>query len=178
MTGQDFIVIDTEGKDELSEIAIIDNQGKLIYEAFTEGHPNNTAIRVNRKNLRRIVQEFAEIAQSKTVVCHSAKHDRRVLENSFLKAGVRWQPFLFECSCELAQRCFPRLPEHSLGYLSKHLKIRVEDKTFNTSHAHTARYDAEFTYRLYLELRERLAMHELLQNTPNPFSSSGLTQRD
>jgi Cdc6-like AAA superfamily ATPase len=172
MTEQDFVVIDTEGKDELSEIAILDSQGKLIYEAFTEGHPNNTAIRVKRKNLRRIVQEFAEIAQSKTVVCHSVKHDRRVLENSFLKAGVRWQPFLFECSYELARQCFPSLPEHSLGYLSKHLKIRVEDKTFNTSHAHTARYDAEFTYRLYLELRESLAMHELLQNTPNPFSSS------
>ncbi len=171
MTGQDFIVIDTEGKDELSEIAIIDNQGKLIYEAFTEGHPNNTAIRVKHKSLHCIVQDFAKIAQSKTVVCHSAKHDRRVLENSFLKAGVRWQPFLFECSCKLAQRCFPRLPEYSLGYLSKHLKIRVEDKTFNASHAHIARYDAEFTYRLYLELRERLAMHELLQNTPNPFSS-------
>lgn len=171
MTDQDFVVIDTEGKDELSEIAILDSQGRLIYEAFTEGHRNNTAIRIKRKNLRRIVQEFAEIVQSKTVVCHSAKHDRRVLENSFRKAGVGWQPFLFECSCELAQRCFPRLPEHSLRYLSKHLKIRVKGKTFNTSHAHTARYDAEFTYRLYLKLRERFAMHELLQNTPNPFSS-------
>ena len=171
MTGQDFVVIDTEGKDELSEIAVIDSQGELIYEAFTEGHPNNVAIRVKHKSLHRIVQEFAEIAQSKTVVCHSAKHDRRVLKDSFLKAGVKWQPFLFECSCELAQRCFPSLPEHSLGYLSKHLKIRVEDKTFNTSHAHTARYDAEFTYHLYVKLRERFAMHELLQNTPNPFSS-------
>lgn len=171
MTDQDFVVIDTEGKDELSEIAILDSQGRLIYEAFTEGHRNNTAIRVNRKNLRRIVQEFAEIAQSKIVVCHSVKHDKRVLKNSFLKTGVGWQPFSFECSCELAQRCFPSLPEHSLGYLSKHLKIRVEGKTFNTSHAHTARYDAEFTYRLYLKLRERFAMHELLQNTPNPFSS-------
>jgi hypothetical protein len=31
---QDFIVIDTEGKNELREIAVIDSQGKLVYEAF------------------------------------------------------------------------------------------------------------------------------------------------
>ncbi len=170
--GQDFIVIDTEGKGELSEIAVIDSQGKLIYEAFTAGHPNNAAIRVKHKSLRNIVREFVEIAQNKTLVCHSAKHDSRVLQNSFLKAGVRWQPFSFECSCELARRCFPSLPEHSLGYLSKHLKLKVEDKLFDTSRAHTARYDAEFTYCLYLKLKERLAMYELLRNTPNPFSSS------
>jgi hypothetical protein len=30
----DFIVLDTEGKSILSEIAIIDHQGKLIYEAY------------------------------------------------------------------------------------------------------------------------------------------------
>ncbi|GEM_PF-3044180 len=35
------MTIDTEGKRELSEIAVIDSQGKLIYEAFTEDHPNN-----------------------------------------------------------------------------------------------------------------------------------------
>lgn len=172
MIERDFIVIDTEGKGELSEIAVIDSQGKLIYEAFTEGHPNNAAIRVKHKSLRNIVREFVEIAQTKTLVCHSAKHDSRVLRNSFLKAGVRWQSFSFECSYELARRCFPSLPEHSLRYLSKHLKLRVDDKIFDTSSAHTARYDAEFTYRLYLKLKERLAMYELLRNTPNPFSSS------
>jgi DNA polymerase III epsilon subunit-like protein len=173
MIERDFIVIDTEGKGELREIAVIDSQGKLVYEAFTEGHPNNAAIRMKHKSLRNIVREFVEIAQRKTLVCHCAKHDKRVLQNSFLKAGVRWQSFSFECSYELARRCFPSLPEHSLGYLSKHLKLRVEDKIFDASRAHTALYDAEFTYRLYLKLRERLAMYELLRNTPNnPFSSS------
>jgi hypothetical protein len=39
---QDFLVVDTEGSKELSEIAIFDQGEKLIYEAFTQGHPNNT----------------------------------------------------------------------------------------------------------------------------------------
>jgi len=172
MTGQDFIVIDTEGKSSLSEIVVIDNQGKLIYEAFTEGHPNNVTIRLKRKSLSEIVKEFAAIAQGKTLVCHYAEHDRQVLRNSFLQAGVRWQPFSFECSYELARRCFPNLLGYSLGYLSKHFLLRVENKLFDASRAHTARYDAEFTYRLYLKLKERFTMYERLRDTPNPFSSS------
>lgn len=172
MIRQDFIVIDTEGRDELSEIAVIDTQGKLIYEAFNEGHPNNATIRLKRKSLYEIVSEFAAIAQDKTVVCHNAQHDSNVLRNSFFKAGVKWQFFTFECSCELAQQCFPNLPGYSLGYLAKHFQLRVTDKLFNTSSAHTARYDAEFTYHLYLKLKERLAMYESLRKTSNPFSSS------
>jgi DNA polymerase III epsilon subunit-like protein len=172
MKGQDFVVIDTEGKSSLSEIAIIDSQGKLIYEAFTQGHPNNIAKRLKCKSLRELVGEFVAIAQGKTLVCHNAEHDSQVLQNSFLTAGVRWQSFSFECSCELARRCFPSLPGYSLGYLSKHFRLRVENKLFDTNRAHTARYDAEFTYHLYRKLKEHQAMYERLRNTPNPFSSS------
>ncbi len=172
MIGQDFLVIDTEGKSFLSEIAVFNSQGKLIYEAFTEGHPNNVAIRLKRKSLGNIVKEFAALTQGKTLVCHYAEHDSQVLQNSFLKAGVRWQPFSFECSYELARQCFPSLPGYSLGYLSKHFRLRVENKLFDTNRAHTARYDAEFTYHLYRKLREHQAMYERLRNTPNPFSSS------
>ncbi|MGB7442297.1 MAG: hypothetical protein WA919_14615 [Coleofasciculaceae cyanobacterium] len=88
MVRRDFIIIDTEGRSILGEIAIIDSQDQLIYEAFTEGHPNNQAIRLKRKSLREIVQEFAAIAQDKTIVCHFAEHDSQVLKNSFLKAIV------------------------------------------------------------------------------------------
>jgi DNA polymerase III epsilon subunit-like protein len=169
---QDFIVVDTEGKDFLREIAVIDSQGKLIYEAFDEGHPGNLATHLKRKNLSSIVSEFSKIAQNKTIVCHHAKHDRRVLQNSFRQAGVEWPTFSFECSCELARQCFPNLAGYSLGYLSKHFLLRVENRLFDISRAHTARYDAEFTYHLYLKVRERQAMYERLRNTSNPFSSS------
>lgn len=172
MIRQDFIVIDTEGRDELSEIAVINSQGKLIYEAFSDGHPSNATMRLKRKSLSDIVSEFAAIAQDKTVVCHNAQHDSHVLRNSFHKAGVKWQRIAFECSCELTQQCFPNLPGYSLAYLAKHFQLRVADKLFNPNSAHTARYDAEFTYYLYIKLKERLVMYESLRNTSNPFSSS------
>ncbi|MEQ8962805.1 MAG: 3'-5' exonuclease [Coleofasciculus sp. C2-GNP5-27] len=172
MTERDFIVIDTEGKSALSEIAVIDNQGKLIYEAFTEDHQNNTAIRLKCKSLRDIVSEFAALAQGKTLVCHYAAHDSQVLHNSFVQAGIRLPSFSFECSCQLARRCFPNLAGYSLGYLSKHFRLRVENRLFDANRAHTARYDAEFTYHLYRKLKGHLAMYERLRHTYNPFSSS------
>jgi uncharacterized pyridoxamine 5'-phosphate oxidase family protein len=43
----DFVAVDTEGWPELSEIAILDSRGQLIYEAFAANHPNNHNIRHN-----------------------------------------------------------------------------------------------------------------------------------
>jgi putative heme degradation protein len=59
---QDFLVVDTEGSGELSEIAIFDHRGKLIYEAFTQGHSNNTGIRQNLKTLQEIATDVTVLA--------------------------------------------------------------------------------------------------------------------
>ena len=86
---QDFLVVDTEGSKELSEIAIFDHGGKLIYEAFTRGHPNNTCIRQNLKTLQEIATDVTVLAGGvgqiapKPLVCHCAKHDAEVLKYSF-----------------------------------------------------------------------------------------------
>jgi DNA polymerase III epsilon subunit-like protein len=172
---QDFIVIDTEGKSELSEIAIIDSQGKLVYEAFTQGHPSNYNIKLNVKPLSEIVINFFKIAQSKVVICHCAGHDVRILRNSCKKADVTWQELEFKCSYELARHSFQDLPSYSLEYLSKRLNLKVNKKYFNPKQAHTAKYDAEFTYQLYLKIMEYQVKDTLLdslQNKSNPFGST------
>ncbi len=85
---QDFIVIDTEGTDELTEIAIVDHQGQVIYEAFVKEDFENQIIKPKIKTLKEIIQDFIEIAQSKLVVCHYAEHDIQVLKNSFQEAEI------------------------------------------------------------------------------------------
>jgi len=79
---QEFLVVDTEGSQKLSEIAIFDQEGKLVYEAFTRGHPSNTDIRQNLKTLQEIAADVTvlaggvgQIAPSKPLVCHYAKYD-------------------------------------------------------------------------------------------------------
>lgn len=94
---QDFIVIDTEGKNELREIAIIDSRGQLIYEAFAKEHPDNYARKLNVKPLREILSDFLNISQSKLVVFHNAVHDIQVLKRSFRKLGIDWQNFKCQC---------------------------------------------------------------------------------
>ena len=166
-----FIVVDTEGRKELHEIAVIDSQGKLIYEAFATEHGEHDEVRLNRRPLEQIVADFGDIAQNKLIICHFAEHDIKVLKNSFKKVGISWKNFRFGCTFELAKQQFPNLASHSLEHLSKQLNLKVRNKYFIAQQAHTARYDTEFTYQLYCKIMNQKAL-QLIKNQPNPFGSS------
>ncbi len=163
-----FIVVDTEGRTKLNEIAVINNKGELIYEAFAQEYDGHYEIRLNRKPLQQIIADFINVAKNKLIICHSDDHDIRVLKNTFTKVGINWIDFRFDCTCQLAKQYFQDLPSYSLEYLSKQLNLKVNKRYFNPQQAHTARYDAEFTYQLYRKIMEK----QELRNKPNPFSSS------
>lgn len=168
----DFVVIDTEGSPELSEIAILDSQGQLIYEAFSAEHrPNRHS---NLKPLKKIIQDVANITRNKKIVCHHVEHDLKVLKFSFDKAKVPWTGFAIACTWQLAKQHSPTLESYSLDYLSKFFHLKVNGKRFNSAQAHTARYDAEFTYQLYRCLApDQIPVKQAqLQKISNPFSSS------
>jgi len=165
--------MDTEGSPELREIAILDCQGHLIYEAFSSDHLENYSIRLNLKPLNKIVQDVAKITQSRRVICHNAKHDLEVLQHSFHKVQAPWIDLAFSCTWELAKQKF-QVDSYSLDHLSKYLHLKVNGKRFNSNQAHTARYDAEFTYQLYLKILENQQAMTQTQShyAANPFSSS------
>jgi DNA polymerase III epsilon subunit-like protein len=171
-----FIVLDTEGKNILSEIAIINHQGQLIYEAYTQTEDSKP--KLHSKPLAEILEDFFEIActpQPKLIVCHFAEHDHQILKNSCRQAGITWKDLAFVCTVERSQCLFPRLTNYSLAHLSKHFRLLVDNKLFNARFAHASRYDAIFTYQLYLKLQSQLAMNMLkdrLQAIPNPFTSN------
>jgi len=52
---KEFIIVDTEGKEYIREIAVINPQGKLIYEAFAEEYIDNQEIKLNLKPLKQIL---------------------------------------------------------------------------------------------------------------------------
>ena len=168
---QNFVVIDTEGIEVLREIAVIDHQGKLIYEAFVDGHERNRSIHHSRKSLEQIVRELAIIIAHKTIVCHYAEHDRAVISRSFDQAQIPHPQVTFLCTCELAKKYLPHAQSYSLEHLSKILNLQVNHQYFHDRHAHVARYDAYFTYQLYRQLQQLQIMSQL-STTPNPFSSS------
>jgi len=149
---KNFVVIDTEGKDELTEIAVVDAQGNLIYEAFVKDHINNENIRFKLKTRQEILTAFLTIAQLNTIVCHYAEHDIKILKNSFKKIALPYAESAFICTFELAKLTFSGLPSYSLEYLSKYLGLKVKNRYFNPLFAHTAKYDALFTHQLYLKI--------------------------
>jgi DNA polymerase III epsilon subunit-like protein len=163
----DFVVLDTEGKPELSELAIVDSHGRVIYEAFSRDHPNNGSHLPNLKSLKTLLEEFSNIVQGKKIVCHYAEHDIEVLKFSFRKAGLKFPNLEFDCTCIRAKNSWLGLESYSLEYLSKYLNFRVNNRYFIRDMAHSARYDAEFTYYLYRKL-----MLDQLKEQPNPFSGS------
>lgn len=163
----DFIVIDTEGRRELREIAIVDRHGNLIYEAFNQlydEYPQHNS----HKPLKQILVEFSAIAANKLLVFHNAEHDLAVLEKSFQQVNLP-SPLYFKtyCTYREAQKQIAS-SSYSLEYLAKKLNLKVDRRYFNREQAHLARYDAPFTHQLYLILQQMNSPSSLI----NPFGSS------
>lgn len=163
----DFVVLDTEGKPELRELAIVDSQGRVIFEGFSSDYPNHNKNLPNLKSLKTLLTEFLSLVQGKRIVCHYAKHDIEILQSSFRRVGLVFPKLEFECTWDKAKSVWPELESHSLEYLSKHFNLQVDNRYFIRDMAHAARYDAQFTYHLY----RRLTVEQLKQH-PNPFSGS------
>jgi Cdc6-like AAA superfamily ATPase len=163
----DFVVLDTEGNPNLTELAIVDSQGVLIYEGFCDGNSHGFQNVLNLKSLKTLLTEFLTVVEGKKIICHYAEHDIDILKHSFRQVDLPWQNLQFDCTWILAKDCFPNLESYSLEYLSKYLNLRANNQYFLPNMAHTASYDAKFTYHLY-----RKIMLENLKKQPNPFTSS------
>ena len=173
-----FLVLDTEGRDYLKEIAVFDDRGKLVYQAWVNEHPENATQRLHTYPLKQVVSEFLAIVQSRPIVCHYAKHDRQMLQKACQQSKIQFPSLKFICTVELSQATFPNFASYSLEYLSKKLNLKADRKTFNPRQAHGAKYDAYFTYHLYQKILSMqpssmtLALKEQLKAQPNPFASS------
>jgi len=67
----DFVVVDTEGKGIIEEIAIIDSSGDLIVEEFID------------ENLKDVLLKIKPILESNLIVAHTSSKSSRVLFSTF-----------------------------------------------------------------------------------------------
>lgn len=161
-----FIILDTEGRDIVNEIAMLDAQGNLLFEGFVQGHEAGHDL----YPLAELLQRFIACAAKKKIVCHYAEHDEQVLRRSFATAGLTWPGCSFICTWEAAKSSFPGLASYSLEYLSKSLHLKVKQRYFNTEAAHSARYDALFTFQLYRKMK--IYNNKKRGTFSNPFSNT------
>ncbi len=153
-----FIVVDTEGNDIITEIAIIDEDGKLIFEEFIDN------------NLKDVLLRAKIILELNITVAHYAEHDRAILEKSYKSVGIPIKLNMI-CSYEKSRELIKDIESYSLEFLSKSLFLQDSDKFFNKDLAHRASYDAQFTYLLYKKLLDIEKSNKNAKNI-NPFSSS------
>jgi DNA polymerase III epsilon subunit-like protein len=179
---ENLVFLDTEGKRILREIAILNYEGKVIYNAFVKGHYNNKNIKTNLKSLEIIIEDIKEILRNKTIICHQSNHDRDILKNSFYQCNVPFFNHNFICTIDLTKKKYIDYPNYSLSYVAKQLNLKVDGQYFKDNFAHSAVYDAKFTHKLYLHLTKNMInldrnLQELentinTKNYTNPFSSS------
>jgi hypothetical protein len=153
-----FVVVDTEGKDIITEIAIIDESGKVILDEFVDN------------NLQDILLKAKDILQNNLIVAHYAKHDIEILKKSYASIGLSLNISSY-CTYEHSKELVGGLESYSLEFLSKYLFLKNNDKFFDKNLAHRASYDAIFTYLLYNQLQKRYLSQKNAKNI-NPFSSS------
>ncbi len=170
---QDFIVLDTEGKEErLRELAVLDRHGNELCNLFVQETLDQSIPQWRAQPLHDVLTTFFTLARGKQVVCHFAEHDSEVLQAACKQAGIAWEQLDFVCTCELARSLHPHLPNgHSLKALCQHFDLLWEKRSFNSVEAHTALYDTKFTYLLYRKLKSEQLQHRL-HGKPNPFGDS------
>lgn len=106
-----------------------------------------------------IAPEFlARLNRSDLVIAHNAPFDIGHLRETLEHFSLTRPEFDYLCTCQLARRVWPDLPNHSLGTLAAHISHE-----FNHHHAQS---DAEAAGRVLLAMMEHTRAstpHELLQ---------------
>jgi DNA polymerase-3 subunit epsilon len=108
-----------------------------------------------------IAPEFLNrLTRSDLVIAHNAEFDVGHLRGVLEHFGLTCPGFTYLCTCQLARRVWPELPNHKLGTLAAHI-----GHEFNHHHA---RADAEAAGRVLLAMIQQVnatGLSDLLQKT-------------
>ena len=103
---------------------------------------------------------LARLTRADLVIAHKADFDIEHLRETLDYFGLPRPEFDYVCTCTLARRVWPELPDHKLGTLAAHIGHK-----FNHHHAQA---DAEAAGRGLLAMMKQVnanTPHELLQKT-------------
>jgi len=96
---------------------------------------------------------LARLNRADIVIAHNATFDIGHLRETLDHFGLPWPEFDYVCTCQLARRVWPELPNHQLSTLTAHIGHK-----FNHHHAQA---DAEAAGRVLLAM-----MKQVNANTP------------
>lgn len=116
---------------------------------------------LNAPEFSTIAPEFLiRLSRADLVIAHNAPFDIGHLRETLLHFGLPCPNFHYLCTCQLARRVWPELPNHRLDTLATHIGLE-----FNHHHA---RSDAEAAGRVLLAMMKHTKTNtptDLLQKT-------------
>ena len=136
---------------------------------FTECHGLTWFDVQNEPEFSTIAPEFlARLSRVDIVIAHNAAFDIRKLRGTLQHFGITFPAFDYLCTCRVARRVWPELPNHQLKTLAEYIGHEFQH--------HNAQADAEAAGRVLLAMMKHLNVNtprELLQMTglvPERFS--------
>jgi len=128
-------------------------------EDFIECHGLTHLDVLDASEFPAIAPEFlARLSRADLVVAHNAQFDIGHLTETLDYFGLACPDFDYLCTCNLARRIWPDLPDHKLDTLAAHIGHGFQH--------HHAQADAEAAGRLLLAMMKHVnakTAHELLQ---------------
>ncbi|MGB7768489.1 MAG: 3'-5' exonuclease [Verrucomicrobiia bacterium] len=130
-----------------------------FWDSFIECHGLTHLDVLDAPEFSAIAPEFlARLARADLVVAHNAHFDIGHLRETLNHFGLACPPFNYLCTCQLAKRVWPDLPNHKLSTLAAHIGLEFQH--------HHAQADAEAAGRVLLAMMEQIGvttLRELLE---------------
>ena len=118
-------------------------------EDFTECHGLTHIDVLNAPDFSAVAPEFlARLTRSDLVIAHNAAFDIGHLRDTLNHFGLPCPEFEYLCTCKLARRVWPELPDHRLSTLAAHIGHK-----FNHHHAQA---DAETAGHVMLAMMKQV----------------------
>lgn len=132
-----------------------------FWESFIECHHLTHLDVLDAPEFSAIAPELlARLSRADVVTAHNAPFDMDHLRAALEHFGLPQPDFEYVCTCQLARRVWPELPNHKLNTLTAHI-----GHEFNHHHAQS---DAEAAGRVLLAMMKQINANtprELLQKT-------------
>ena len=178
MLSQSLVVLDFETTglaplrgDRITEVAVVRIEGMGIVDRYDS--LVNCGVRVppfitaytgisqrmvdTAPPVDTVLRELARFIGDAPVLAHNASFDERFFASEYGQLGLPPPVRAFLCSLKLARRVYPHFPSHSLGELSRQLRVGFPGA------AHRAAADAEVTAGVVLRMAADLkARHPAL----------------
>jgi DNA polymerase III subunit epsilon len=132
-----------------------------FHEVFIKCHGLTHRDVLDAQEFSTIAPEIlARLTRADIVIAHNAKFDIGHLRATLDHFGVARPEFDYLCTCDLARRVWPELPNHQLSTLTAHIGHQF--------HHHQAKDDAEAAGRVLLAMMKHVQAAtpcELVQKT-------------